>query len=102
MLALRAVVAIAAAILVATIIWAFGERPFGESFAVISADPWGIVTLIDLYLGFGLFAIVIAVTERRLLPAAIWIVPLFLLGNAVAAAWLIFRLGRLAARPAGG
>lgn len=101
MLFLRAVVAIAAALFIAAIIWAFGERPIGESFAEISADPWGIVTLIDLYLGFALFAIVIALTERRPLPAAAWIVPLFVLGNAVAAAWLIFRLGRLAVRPDG-
>lgn len=100
MLVLRMLVALAAAGFVAAIIWAFGEKPIGESFAEISADPWGIVTLIDLYLGFALFAVVIALTERRVWPAAVWIVPLFILGNAVAAAWLIFRLGRLAARPA--
>ena len=99
MLVLRTMIALAAAGFVAAVIWAFGERPIGESFAEISADPWGIVTLIDLYLGFGLFAVVIALTERRVIPAAVWILPLFVLGNAVAAAWLIFRLGRLATGP---
>jgi hypothetical protein len=42
--------------LAALIVWASMNANFGESFSAITADPWGIVSLVDLYLGFLIFA----------------------------------------------
>ena len=47
---------------------------------IIMSMPWGIVSLVDLYTGFTLFAMWIVYRERSLLTAIIWIVLLFSLG----------------------
>ena len=72
----------------ATIIWAFGAGDFGASFSAILVDPWGIVALADLYLGFVLFAFIIAGFEASPLRATAWIVALVILGNTISAIWL--------------
>lgn len=44
------------------------------------ANPWGIVSLVDLYVGFSLFAIWMYVKESNKLIAVVWIVLLMVLG----------------------
>jgi hypothetical protein len=82
----------------AIIVWAFNAGDFGASFSAILADPWGIVALADLYLGFLLFAFVIAGFEASAWRAAPWIVAMVLLGNTVSAVWLALNAPRLWAR----
>lgn len=43
-------------------------------------NPWGIVSLVDLYVGFFLFSLWIAFREKKVLTAVIWIVLLMVLG----------------------
>ncbi len=49
---LRLAFALPGLILAAAIVWAFGKADFWASGAQIVANPWGLVTLIDLYAGF--------------------------------------------------
>ena len=99
----RLLLALAAAILVAAIVVAIPQAPLFESFAGVAADPWGFVGLVDLYVGFLIFAIVLFLVERPS-HAFLWFLALMLLGNIVSAAWLIWRLPllhrRLARPPA--
>ena len=88
MLAIRGFYLVAGLAFAGVIVWAFGAGDFGASFSAILADPWGIVALADLYLGFLLFAFVIAGFEPSPLRAVAWIVALVLLGNAISALWL--------------
>lgn len=44
------------------------------------AMPWGIVSLVDLYVGFSLFSIWIAYRERSLWRSLIWIILMMVLG----------------------
>lgn len=98
MIVARLLAAAAALLLALAILWAAGEASIIDSVARISADPWGVVTLVDLYAGLLLFAIVVVVTEPSR-PVAIAVVLLSpVLGNLVPAVWLIARLPRLAAR----
>lgn len=60
--------------------------------AVLAGLAWGRVTLVDLYLGFVLTAGLIAWLERGLAARLFWILPLFILGNAWALAWVAVRL----------
>ena len=60
---LRIICGILFVLLSGSIIWAFKAAPFWESFDLISANPWGKVTLIDLYSGFVAFAIVIGLVD---------------------------------------
>lgn len=94
MLALRMVVGIGGAAFAAMIVWASFSADFWASFDAITADPWGLVTLADLYLGFVLIAIVIAGFERGW-TALVWIVPLPFLGNVWAVIWFVVRLPAL-------
>jgi hypothetical protein len=96
MAVLRALSVLAALFLTGLIIWAFGRASFWASFAAISADPWGVVTLVDLYLGFAIAGVVIALVERSW-RAVLWIAATLVLGNVVTALWLAWRLPRLAA-----
>ena len=77
------------------VVWAIAAGDFSAAMATLTADPWGWVTLADLYLGFVLISVVIFVTEESKPRALLWIVPIFFLGNVVSAAWLALRLGRL-------
>ncbi|RKF06279.1 hypothetical protein DEM25_011635 [Oceaniradius stylonematis] len=76
------------------IVWASFAADFWASFDAIAADPWGLVTLADLYLGFVLTAVVIAGFERGF-RAVLWIVPLPFLGNVWAVIWFVVRLPEL-------
>ena len=97
-LLLRLAAAMLAAGLVATIVWAGMNANFRESFGRIIADPWGVVSLVDLYIGFIIAAVVIVIFERKKSVAALWVVPVFFLGNIVTAIWLAWRLPGLVRR----
>jgi hypothetical protein len=73
--------------LTAAIIWAFGKADFWASGAQIIANPWGLVTLIDLYAGFIITGIIIAALERWRPWAWSLLVLSLVLGNVVFAAW---------------
>lgn len=98
MTVLRLLVAAGGLILGALIVLAFNGGNFGAAGAWLMADPWGRVTLFDLYLGFAFLAVIIALFEKHPLRAAIWIVPLPFLGNIWAALWLLVSLPELARR----
>jgi hypothetical protein len=92
---LRALLASAALVLTAAIIWALGRASLFDSFGKIIADPWGFVTLIDLYSGFLAISVIIALAEpRRAVTASVIMLTPFL-GNIVPLAWLIIRLPML-------
>lgn len=91
---LRISISALAAVLVALIAYAMLYGDFAIAGAWLTSDPWGIVTLADLYLGFFLSAVVIAIVERSWL-AAIWIAPLPFLGNFWTAIWFVLRLPKL-------
>lgn len=48
--------------------------------AKLLAMPWGIVSLVDLYVGFALFSCWIVFREKNLLPSIIWVVLMMVLG----------------------
>ncbi len=90
--------------LIAGIVWAWGGGHFANEVKTISGLPWGKITLLDLYVGFLLWAVLVFLAEPNKLVALVWIVPTFFLGNIVPALWFVLKLPelarRLAARPA--
>jgi hypothetical protein len=84
-----------AILLGATIIWAFFLADFWASFRLITANPWGIVTLVDLYFGFIITSVLVLVVERGRSIAWLVILPTFFLGNVVPALWLAWRAALL-------
>lgn len=53
---------------------------FGEDGGELLSNPWGIVSLVDLYVGFVLFSIWIAFREKNVLVAILWIILMMVLG----------------------
>jgi hypothetical protein len=53
---------------------------FGEDGGELLANPWGIVSLVDLYVGFALFSMWIAFREKNIIVAVIWIILMMVLG----------------------
>lgn len=71
---------------------------FAAAFGAMWSFPWGQVTLLDLYITFTLFAIIIGLFERRWQYAALWIGALFFLGGFLIAIWIAIRWPELARR----
>jgi cytochrome b subunit of formate dehydrogenase len=77
--------------LAAAIAWATGRADFWASVAQVTANPWGLVTLVDLYAGFIITGVIVAAIERWR-PFAWGLLALALvLGNVVFAAWGVWR-----------
>ncbi|MBN1886807.1 MAG: DUF1475 family protein [Thermoflexales bacterium] len=62
------------------LIYGFTVGDFFTEGSRLLAMPWGIVSLVDLYVGFALFSCWIAFREKALLPSAIWIILMMVLG----------------------
>lgn len=89
-----------AAGLAGLVVWALGAdgRGLAAVLAAMFAEPWTVVTLADLYLGFVIAAAAILLAERRLAVGLAWALPVFVLGNIWTAIWVALRLPRLARR----
>jgi len=64
----------------AALLYGFTIGDFAQEGSQLLAMPWGIVSLVDLYVGFILFSGWIIYRERALLPSIIWVVLMMVLG----------------------
>lgn len=74
------------------LIYAFATGDFQAEGSQLMSMPWGIVSLVDLYVGFALFAIWIAYREPSLWRAIIWIVLLLVLGFFIGSLYTLLAL----------
>ena len=58
----------------------FTAGNFSADGAKILANPWGIVSLVDLYVGFTLFSGWIVFREKAFLPSLVWVILMMVLG----------------------
>jgi len=61
----------------------------------VLAEPWGLVTLLDVSLGAVCMSAVIFHYEKQWPVAALWALLIFPLGHLVSAAWIVVRFARL-------
>ncbi|MES1201720.1 MAG: DUF1475 family protein [Pseudomonadota bacterium] len=98
---LRAAIGIGGLALLGVVLWAaFAltdlHGTFLDQFGVLTTLPWGVATLADLYVGFLFFSVIVFLTERSWIIAALWAIPIFFVGNIWSALWLVIRLPHLA------
>jgi hypothetical protein len=62
------------------LVYAFALGDFTAEGAQLLAMPWGIVSLVDLYVGFALFSAWIVYREKAVLPSLLWVVLMMVLG----------------------
>lgn len=70
----------------------FVNGSFFDDGNMILNNPWGIVSLVDLYVGFILFALWIAFRENSMTKAIIWIILLMVLGFFIGALYVFVTL----------
>lgn len=70
----------------------FINGSFSEDGGALLANPWGIVSLVDLYVGFVLFSLWIAFREKKLSSTVIWIVLVMVLGFFTASLYVLLAL----------
>ena len=64
----------------AVLVYGFTIGNFFEEGSKLMAMPWGIVSLVDLYVGFSLFSCWIVFREKAFLPSLIWVVLMMVMG----------------------
>jgi hypothetical protein len=64
----------------AVLIYGFTAGDFGAYGAELLRNPWGIVSMVDLYTGFILFSAWIVYREKSVLRSLIWVVLMMVLG----------------------
>jgi hypothetical protein len=62
------------------LVYGFTIGDFSGEGSKLLAMPWGIVSLVDLYVGFTLFSCWIVYREKTVLPSIIWVVLMMVLG----------------------
>jgi hypothetical protein len=62
------------------LIYAFTTGDFFKEGSQLMGLSWGIVSLVDLYVGFALFSIWIVYREKAVLPSILWVVLMMVLG----------------------
>jgi hypothetical protein len=62
------------------LVYGFTVGDFSGEGAKLLAMPWGIVSLVDLYVGFSLFSCWIVFRERTLVASIVWVVLMMVLG----------------------
>lgn len=64
----------------AVLVYGFTVGNFGVEGGKLLSMPWGIVSLVDLYVGFALFSCWIIYREKAVLPSVIWVILMMVLG----------------------
>lgn len=76
----------------AVLLFAFIKGDFAVDGKAILNNPWGIVSLVDLYVGFFIFSLWIGLREKSMISAVIWIILLMVLGFFTGALYLVLAL----------
>lgn len=74
------------------LLYAFTTGNFGEEGKELTSMPWGIVSLVDLYVGFVLFSGWIVYREKSLVRSVVWVVLMMVLGFFTASLYTLIAL----------
>jgi hypothetical protein len=76
------------------LIYAFTTGDFSQEGGRLLGMSWGIVSLVDLYVGFALFSIWIVFREKAVLPSILWVLLMMVLGFWTGALYTLIALQR--------
>jgi cytochrome bd-type quinol oxidase subunit 2 len=74
------------------LLYAFTNGNLGEEGKELTSMPWGIVSLVDLYVGFVLFSGWIVYREKSLVRSVAWVVLMMVLGFFTASLYTLIAL----------
>jgi len=88
----KIVAALGALAMAAILIYGFTVGDFGGEGAVLLSMPWGIVSLVDVYVGFILFSCWIVYREKSVIRSVVWVVLVMVLGFWAASLYALIAL----------
>lgn len=74
------------------LVYGFTQGDFAAAAQFFFGEPWGIVSLVDVYVGFLFFSAWIVYREKHLLIAILWVVSIMILGNFPAGIYIFLAL----------
>jgi hypothetical protein len=86
-------VALGLLVMLAGLIYGFAAGGGWEEVGELMGYPWFVVSLIDVYVGFGLFCGWVAYREYPM-SAVVWIMVILTLGNVIACAYVLIAMYR--------
>jgi hypothetical protein len=81
-----------AAAMAAVLIYGFTVGDFAAERSQLLSMPWGIVSLVDLYVGFALFSGWIIYRESSPVRALVWVVAVLVFGSLTASVYALLSL----------
>jgi hypothetical protein len=78
----------------AVLVNGFVNGNFSEDGAELLANPWGLVSFVDLYVGFALFSVWIAFREKNAFSAIFWILLMLVLGFFTGSLYMLISLNQ--------
>jgi hypothetical protein len=76
----------------AVLIYGFTVGDFVEDGAQLLSNPWGIVSIVDLYVGFMLFSVWIVYREESAIRSIVWVFFMLVLGFFTGALYTLMAL----------
>lgn len=76
----------------AVLIYGFTVGDFGADGAELLQNPWGIVSMVDLYTGFVLFSAWIVFREKSFVRSLVWVILMMVLGFFTASLYALIAL----------
>ncbi len=86
----RIISAIGAILMIVGLSNGFINGNFSEDGSMILSNPWGIVSLVDLYVGFVLFSMWIVFREKNIIKAVVLVVLMMVFGFLTGALYLFY------------
>lgn len=80
------------AVMTAVLVYGFTNGDFGRDGGEILRNPWGIVSLVDLYTGFSLLSAWIIYRENTVPQAIFWVLLMMVLGFFTASLYIFLAL----------
>jgi hypothetical protein len=77
----KAITFLGALAMAGIITYAFIYGNFAQEGAVLTSLAWGIVSLVDLYVGFTIFSLWVVFREKSLIRSIIWVFLVMVLGS---------------------
>lgn len=86
---MKMIAIIAIAVMCAALVYGFSSGDLSREGSVLVSLPWGIVTLIDFYVGIFIFSAWVWFREQAILAGSVWTLAFILLGNLATAIYLL-------------
>jgi len=88
----KIIAALGIAVMTVVLVFGFTTGDFGSDGSEIIRNPWGIVSLVDLYTGFTLFSAWIIYRERSVPKTFLWVFLMMVLGFFTASLYILLVL----------